>query len=438
MDEKEASPDADQARGLATLTLLALIAGAATGVVGAAFRLSLEAADRLRGLVIVRAEAAPVSGFVIVVGACGAASLVAAWLVRRFSPNAAGSGIPHVEAVLRFGLPPAPYALAPVKFVGGVLAIGAGLALGREGPTVQMGASLAQLIGRTFGLSWRDCRALLAAGAGAGLATAFNAPLAGAAFVLEELVQAFDPRVAVAALAASATAISVVRAALGDRPDFLVPALPNVPIAAHPLFWVLGAAAGLAAVAYNRALIGAIAAVGRVPLPVEARAALIGAGVGALGFAWPAVIGGGDLITAGVLAGGLSLTLVAVMFVVRFGLGAISYAAATPGGLFAPLLTLGAQLGFLYGAACHWAFPALDVPGTSFALVGMAAFFTGVVRAPLTGMVLVSEMTGNITLLQPTLGACAMAMLTPALLANAPIYDTLRQALLRRARGPAP
>lgn len=434
MDEKEASPDADQARGLATLTILALIAGAATGVVGAAFRLSLEAADRLRGLVIARAEAAPVPGFVIVVAACAAASLVAAWLVRRFSPNAAGSGIPHVEAVLRFGLPPAPYALAPVKFVGGVLAIGAGLALGREGPTVQMGASLAQLIGRTFGLSWRDCRALLAAGAGAGLATAFNAPLAGAVFVLEELVQAFDPRVAVAALAASATAISVVRAALGDRPDFLVPALPNVPIAAHPLFWVLGAAAGLAAVAYNRALIGAIAALGRVPLPVEARAALIGAGVGALGFAWPAVIGGGDLITAGVLAGGLSLTLVAVMFVVRFGLGAISYAAATPGGLFAPLLVLGAQLGFLYGAVCHLAFPALDVPATSFALVGMAAFFTGVVRAPLTGMVLVSEMTGNVTLLQPTLGACAMAMLTPALLANAPIYDTLREALLRRAR----
>ena len=138
---------------------------------------------------------------------------------------------------------------------------------------------------------------------------------------------------------------------------------------------------------------------------------MIGAGVGALGFVWPGIIGGGDPITAGVLAGGQPVTLVAVMFVVRFGLGAISYAAATPGGLFAPLLTLGAQLGFLFGAACHWAFPGLDVPGTSFALVGMAAFFTGVVRSPLTGMVLVSEMTGNVTLLLPTLGACAFAML---------------------------
>ena len=435
MDETETSPDKEPGRGLATLTILALIAGAATGVVGAAFRLSLGAADRLRDLVIARAQAAPVPGFVIVVVACGAASLVAAWLVRRFSPNAAGSGIPHVEAVLRFGLPPAPYLLAPVKFVGGVLAIGAGLALGREGPTVQMGASIAQLIGRGFGLPWRDCRALLAAGAGAGLATAFNAPLAGAAFVLEELVQAFDPRIAVAALAASATAIAVVRGALGDRPDFLVPGLPNAPVAAHPLFFVLGAAAGLAAVAYNRTLVGAIAAARRVPLPVEARAALIGAGVGALGFVWPGVIGGGDPITAGVLAGGQSLTLVALMAVIRFGLGPISYAAATPGGLFAPLLVLGAQLGLLYGAACQWAFPALDVPGTSFALVGMAAFFTGVVRTPLTGMVLVSEMTGDVTLLLPALEACAIAMLVPALLRNAPIYDTLREALLRRPGG---
>ncbi len=437
MDETQGSPRTDETRGLATLTLLALVAGVATGVVGAAFRLSLDAADRLRDHVIARAHAAPLPGFMIVVIACGSASLVAAWLVRRFSPNAAGSGIPHVEAVLRFGLPPAPYSVAPVKFVGGVLAIGAGLALGREGPTVQMGASLAQLIGSAFDLSWRDTRALLAAGAGAGLATAFNAPLAGAAFVLEELVQAFDPRITVAALAASATAISVVRAALGDRPDFLVSALPDVPVAAHPLFFVLGAGAGLVAVAYNRALVAAIAAVERIRLPVEARAGLVGVGIGALGFAWPGVIGGGDPITAAVLAGGPGLTLVAVMFVVRFGLGAISYAAATPGGLFAPLLVLGAQFGLLYGAACQFAFPGLDVPGASFALVGMAAFFTGVVRAPLTGMVLVSEMTGNVTLLLPALEACAIAMMTPALLANPPIYDTLREALLRRARGSA-
>ena len=434
MEETEPSPEHESPSGLTPLSILALIAGAATGAVGAAFRASLEAADRLRDVFIAQAHAARPAGFLAVVGACALAALVAAWLVRRFSPNAAGSGIPHVEAVLRDGLPPAPYGLAPIKFVGGVLAIGAGLALGREGPTVQMGASIAVLIGRAFRLPWRDCRALLAAGAGAGLATAFNAPLAGAAFVLEELVQSFDPRIAVAALAASATAISVARAALGDRPDFLVGDLPNVPTVAHPLFFVLGAAAGLVGVAYNQALIATIAAAERIPLAVEARAALVGAGVGALGFFWPQVVGGGNAITESLLTGGPSLILVAAMFAVRFGLGPISFAAGTPGGLLAPLLVLGAQLGLLFGAGADWAIPGLGVPPAAFALIGMAAFFTSVNRSPLTGMVLVSEMTGNVTLLLPMLGACAFAMVTPALLRNAPVFDTLRESLLRRAR----
>ena len=265
MDETETPPERSPALGIARLTLLALVAGAATGAVGAAFRLALGAADRFRELLVAEAQAAPMPGVLIVVAACGAAATVAAWLVRRFQPYAGGSGIPQVEAMLRGGLPPAPFLLAPIKFIGGVLAIGAGLALGREGPTVQMGATLAEAIGRASRLDWRDRRALLAAGAGAGLATAFNAPLAGAAFVLEELVQSFDPRIAVAALAASSAAISVAREALGDRPDFLVGALPSVSLAAHPLFLALGAAAGLAAVAYNRTLIGAIAAVESFP-----------------------------------------------------------------------------------------------------------------------------------------------------------------------------
>jgi CIC family chloride channel protein len=420
--------------GLISLTALALVAGAATGAVGAAFRASLDGADRLRDVVIARAHVAPAPGFLLVVGLCAAATMIAAWLVRRFSPQAAGSGIPHVEAVLRDGLEPAPFILAPIKFVGGVLAIGAGLALGREGPTVQMGAGIAVVLGRACRLPWRDCRALLAAGAGAGLATAFNAPLAGATFVLEELVQSFDPRIAVAALAGSATAIAVVRHLLGDRLDFPVAALADVRAESLPLFFALGALMGVAAVAYNRALLAALAGFQRLPVPVEARAGLIGAAVGALAWGWPGVVGGGDAITAETLAGGQSLRVVALVFLIRFAVGPISYAAATPGGLFAPLLTLGAQLGLMFGAACNWAFPGVDAPGASFTLVGMAAFFTGVVRSPLTGMVLVSEMTGNVTILLPALGACALAMVVPALLRNEPIYDSLHKSLLKGAR----
>src|SRR5260370_30434739 len=134
---------------------------------------------------------------------------VAAWLVRRYSPHASGSGIPHVEAVLNEDLPQAPFRIIPVKFVAGVLAIGSGLALGREGPTVQMAATIGHLIGKEFRRGWPDCRGVLSAGAGAGLATAFNAPIAGAIFVMEELVRRFELRVSVSGRGASATAISV-------------------------------------------------------------------------------------------------------------------------------------------------------------------------------------------------------------------------------------
>ena len=276
--------------------------------------------------------------------------------------------------------------------------------------------------------------ALLARGAGAGLATAFNAPLAGAAFVLEEVLQTFDPRITVATLTASATAISVSRVILGDSRDFQVGPLPNVPFEAHPIFFVFGLAVGLVAVVYNKAILGAIALVGRIPLPVEARAGLIGMAVGALAFAWPGAVGGGDPITQALLTGGPDWTLVAVILAVRFVLGPISYAAGTPGGLFAPLLVIGAAAGSLFGTGCDWAFPGLGVPTQSFAVVGMAAFFTGTVRSPLTGLVLVTEMTGNVTLLLPGLEASAFAMLAAEALRNGPIYDSLREALLRRVR----
>jgi chloride channel protein, CIC family len=337
--------------------------------------------------------------------------------------------------VLNEEIPQAPFQLIWVKFCGGVLAIGSGLALGREGPSVQMGASLAHLVGKIFRRDWPDCRALFAAGAGAGLATAFNAPMAGAVFVLEELVRRFELRSAVAALGASATGIAVARVFLGDAPDFHVDALAYASAEATPLFFVLGAVAGLAATAYNRALLEAIAAAGRLGrLSVELRAGLIGAAVGT--FAWfaPSLVGGGDAITQRSLAGAETLSLLPLVFLLRFGLGTVSYAAGTPGGLFAPMLALGAQLGLFFGLVCRLAFPDLDIQAEGFAVVGMAAFFTGVVRAPLTGIVLVTEMTANVTMLLPMLVACFAAMLVPTLLRNAPIYESLREHTLRGER----
>src|SRR5580698_4934565 len=255
--EQKPASDRDSDHGsLLVLAVLALIVGAVSGFVGALFLLLLQRADRFRDALIVWAHSKAFAGFLVVSIACAAGAAVAAWLVRRYSPHASGSGIPHVEAVLNEELPQAPFRIIPVKFIAGVLAIGSGLALGREGPSVQMAATIGHLIGKEVRRGWPDCRVLLAAGAGAGLATAFNAPIAGAIFVLEELVRRFELRVAIAALGASATAISVSRMLLGDGQDFHLGALAMPDLAIRPLFFVLGAVAGVMAVIYNRVLLG--------------------------------------------------------------------------------------------------------------------------------------------------------------------------------------
>lgn len=430
MDEGKALAE-PATRGLATLATLALLVGALAGLVGALFRIALEKADAARDAALALAHGQALFGFSGVVLACAVAAAIAAWLVRRFSPHASGSGIPHVEAVLHGQTPAAPFVLLPVKFFGGTLAIGAGLALGREGPSVQMGAVVGHLIGDVFRRDWSDCRVLLAAGAGAGLATSFNAPMAGAVFVLEELVQKFEQRIAIAALAASATAIATAHLLLADIPDFHTPALAYATPATGPLFFILGGVAGLLGVAYNKLTLATLGQVERLKhLPVELRAGAIGAAVGALAWFAPSLIGGGDNLTQRALDGSVDLFLVPAILMLRLWLGAVSYAAGTPGGLFAPLLALGAQLGLLFGAVCGLIFPGLAIQPQAFAVVGMTALFTGIVRAPLTGIVLVTEMTGAVTMLLPMLAACFVAMLAPTLLRNAPLYDSLRERLL--------
>ena len=429
----EITESTEEQGSLLTLALLSLLAGALSGLLGAVFRLLLDQGDRLRGVLIHWAQGESLAGLLLVTTTCAGATAIAAWLVRRYSPHASGSGIPHVEAVLNGKLPPASFILIPVKFIGGVLAIGAGLALGREGPTVQMGASTAHLVGIVFRRNWADCRVLLAAGAGAGLATAFNAPIAGAVFVLEELTRRFDTRITIATFGASAGAIAVGRVFLGDVPDFRVASIPYPGFGTVPLHLALGVIAGLLGVAYNRAILGTLAGGARLRrLPVEGRAALVGAVVGVLAWFAPDAVGGGDAITQRTLSGTETISTLPLLFLLRFALGALSYATGTPGGLFAPMLVLGAQSGVLFGVLCHpWFSNAVTNP-TALGVVGMAAFFTAVVRAPLTGIILVIEMTASFTLLLPMLAACFAAFVVAEALGNKPIYETLLERELRR------
>jgi len=412
---------------LLVLALLAFAVGGLSGLVGSVFRLVLEQSDRFRNAVIDWAHGTEIGGFALVIGVSAIATGLASRLVRKFAPAAKGSGIPDVEAVLRDELPPPPLILIPVKFFGGVLAMGAGLALGREGPTVQMGAGIGHFLATAFRRNQDDVKALLAAGAGAGLATAFSAPCAGAVFVLEELVRRFDTRITVTTLCASGSAIAVARLLLGNGPDFQLEPLPYSGFGTVPIFLVLGAVTGLMGIAYNHMLLGALAAAERLGrwLSGDVRAATAGAAVGLLAWFGPSLVGGGDAITQHTLAGGDSMMLVIGVFVVRFALGPLCYAAGTPGGLFAPMLVLGAQGGLVLGTLfCRW-FPYITERPAAFAVVGMAAFFTAVVRAPVTGIILVTEMTGSFTLLLPMLLACFAAMTVPTLLGDPPIYDSL-------------
>jgi CIC family chloride channel protein len=423
-----------ETRAMAALALLSIVVGMAAGLIGAAFRYSLERADAFRGWAVAQTGDSPILGPLIMMAGAALAAGLAAWLVRRFSPDAAGSGIPHVEAVLEGSLTPAPARLIPVKFAGGVLAIGSGLALGREGPSVQMGVTAAHIVGGLFRRNQEDQRALIAGGAGAGLATAFNAPGAGAIFVLEELVGRFDPRIALVALGASAGAITVSRGLLGNSLDFKVTDLASGGVTELVLFLIFGLFAGLLAIGHNRGLLATLSLADRIGGPIEVRAAGIGAIVGLLAWSMPHLVGGGDGITQSALNGDLLLVTLPALFLFRLALGAASYAAGTPGGLFAPLMVLGAVSGLAFGYVADAAIPGLAVRPEAFALVGMGAFFAGTVRAPLTGIVLVIEMTGSSTLLLPLLAACFGSMLVAETLRDLPIYAALKARAAESAR----
>jgi CIC family chloride channel protein len=423
-----------ETRAMAALALLSILVGLGAGVIGAAFRYALGRADAVRAMAVAQAGDHPILGPLTLMVVAALAAGLAAWIVRRFAPAASGSGIPHVEAVLEGSLPAAPTRLIPVKFVGGLLAIGSGLALGREGPSVQMGVTTANFISRVFRRNWDDRRALIAGGAGSGLSTAFNAPGAGAIFVLEELVGRFDARIGLVALGTSAGAISVSRAMLGNQPDFTVIELSPGGVVDQVLFLGLGLFAGVLAVVYNRSLLGTLSLADRIGGPVELRAAGIGAVVGLLAWSAPHLIGGGDQITQSALNGEMLLVVIPAVFLFRLVLGAVSYAAATPGGLFAPIIVLGATSGLAFGYLAEAAIPGLATRPEAFAVVGMGAFLAGVVRAPLTGIVLVIEMTGSSTLLPPLLIGCFGAMLVAETLGEAPVYEALRQRAAQSTR----
>ncbi|MEO8277160.1 MAG: H(+)/Cl(-) exchange transporter ClcA [Thermoanaerobaculia bacterium] len=415
----------------------ALLVGIVAGLIAALFRAALEAAEMGRSLVLYRLHPMGFPGLLLFAAICGTGVGLSVWLVQRFEPSASGSGIPQLKAVLHRLRAMAGIRLILVKFAGGVAAIGSGLALGREGPTIQMGGAVGRVVARWYPSSTHERGILIAAGSGAGLAAAFNAPLAGLVFVLEEIQKNFAPGVFSATFLACVTADAISRSLFSQSAILQTSPIAAPALASLPLFLVLGLAAGLLAVGFNRGLLRVVNAIGRASARGRlAMAVGVGLAIGAVAWFAPTLAGGGTPLVESALSGRGLIEGLIITLALRFVLTLASYGTGAPGGIFAPLLVLGSQGGLAAGLAVAAVWPSLGAEPRAWAVAGMAGLFAGTVRAPLTGIVLMLEMTESYTLMLPLLITSFAAQWVAERSGDPPIYDSLLERELLRA-GPA-
>ncbi len=421
----------------APLTLWALVVGALAGLVGAAFRYGVGRLDGLRAHFDAGefGFGVPDPWQAALLSALAAMGAVA--LVRRYAPEAGGSGVHEVEGALD-GLRPVRWRrILPVKFGAGLLSMGSGLLMGREGPTIQMGAALGRMLSDVFRLKPEHTHVLLAAGAGAGLTAAFNAPLAGVLFVIEEMRPQFHYNTisVQAVLVACVTADIVVRLLLGGALILPMPALEAPPVEALWIFPIFGALIGVIGVSFNRLL---LAAVDRVAKATEWQrlglAGCVGGLVGWLSLRLPEAAGGGEVLIERALTGAFPTVFLLALFLGRFLLTVASYGTGAPGGIFAPMLALGTLFGLWFGQISHGWIPALLDHPQVYTVAAMGALFSATVRAPITGVALAMELTGSYQQLLPILLTCVPATLVAHGLGGMPIYTLLLERVLRDSK----
>jgi CIC family chloride channel protein len=412
------------------------LVGSGAGLVGALFRILLRGLAQ-SPLTAPGPGAHSVLSLALSMGATALMASAALFLVRRFAPEAAGSGVQEIEGALDGVRPLRWQRVLPIKFLGGLLALGGGLVLGREGPTIQMGGNLGKMVADRRRLPRPVEQTLVAAGAGAGLAAAFNAPLAGVLFVVEEMRPQFKYTFTSvqAVVIACAMADIAVRVLTGQGPVISILTFSAPPLASLWLFPVFGAVFGLLGIPVSRSLVWTL---DRFAGLTGWGAALVGPLVGAtIGFfAWlhPASVGGGDELIPSILSIPMTTGSLLLLFAARFCTGALSYGSGAPGGIFAPMLALGTLFGMAYGHSAHALFPALIHDPGVFAVAGMGALFTATVRAPITGIALAIEITANYEQILPLLLTCAAATIVAELLGNRPIYSVLLARTLARAK----
>jgi CIC family chloride channel protein len=406
----------------------ALVVGLVAGLLASAFRKALQFCElgRIRWIEdLPRWESLAVA---VGLGAIGSGAGL--WLVRRKAPETAGSGIPDLKDVVSGGKELLWKRVLPVKFIAGVLGIGGGLTLGREGPTVQMGGATGLMVSGWFRVKQGEGerKALISAGAAAGLAAAFNAPLASLIFVLEELAGSFTPVLFVASFLAAVSADVVCRVVTGETPVFALKDAPVPSLKELPVAILIGLLAGLGGVIFNKGLLKSLDLFDRLrSWPPFVLGACVGAFVGLAAWIYPGVSGSGALLSDRAMSGGIALKWMVLLLGVRFLLTMVSYGSGAAGGIFAPLLVMGSLGGLAVGAGMHEILPSMAVYPETFAVISMGALFTATVRAPLTGIVLMIELTGKYDFMLPLLVSCFAAYGVAEALGDMPIYEALSE-----------
>jgi chloride channel protein, CIC family len=417
------------------LSLKGICVGIVTGLVAVGFRLCLEQAEKLREFILFFSQSHSFYFFVI-------PSLIfvfCIWLTLsvflKIAPEASGSGIPHLKGCLKGFYLFRAWRVLLVKFIGGILGIGSGLALGREGPTIQMGGAIGKILGNSLCSLEIERKLLIAAGAGAGLSAAFNAPLAGIFFVLEELENNFNRLGFVTAFTACISADIVCRLLIGQLPVFHIEISYYPEIGLIPLFIILGVILGFVGLFFNKSLIGFLDYFKKFDRSKKILLGVIlGIFCGIIGFKFPEILGTGTNLMKNVLNKQVGPYYMLMFLLIRFFFTLVSYSTGAPGGIFAPLLLIGALCGSFFGYAVSMIIPDVSINFSVWGVLGMAGCFSAIVRAPITGVILIMEMTNQYYMLLPLIIVSIVSYSIPEFFKEAPIYGALLERDLQQKR----
>ncbi|MGM3175939.1 H(+)/Cl(-) exchange transporter ClcA [Dickeya lacustris] len=426
------------------ILVMAALVGTVVGFLGVGFNLAVNSVLHVRLALLSAPEASPWR-WPLGVLVSAVLAMSGYWLVRRIAPEAGGSGIPEIEGALAGVRPVRWWRVLPVKFFGGMGTLGAGMVLGREGPTVQLGGNVGGMLASLLPGQQPDARhTLLATGAAAGLAAAFNAPLAGILFIIEEMRAQFryNPVSIKAVFVGVIMASMVYRLLEGDQAVIAVGHLAPVSLRSLWLYVLLGCVAGAVGTLLNALVLWAQALFLRFhahSMPRFLLTGLVAGGVsGLLTLVFPAATGGGFTLISTAATAHISISGLLAIFLARVAMTLLCFCSGAPGGIFAPMLSLGALLGAAFGASCTLLLPAASLVVGTCAVVGMGALFAACVRAPLTGIVLVLEMTDNYSVLFPMIIACFAATLVAQLLGGQPLYSAILARTLARQSAETP